>query len=311
MSRRAGRGPRNCAQVPTRNAPGRARRPRRSEFRAADHNSGIAPGLSARRAGGFLIATTGTIVAAAASGSNPMADVSIVIADAATLPAIRDGLQLPGRMMHFTGSSLAGAIESIRAYRPKIVAVDAQFAQTSSGAAFVDRVNVMALAGSSVRLIVQRDGAWTTVSQKEAKASPIVVTAPAAPTVASLSSVLAAASAAPSANTRRVPRFLVRDPIEASVDTGRAGIIDMSVLGAQMVSMPPLRPNQKIKVALPDTDDVLNLVAQVAWSMFEQTPSTLEPRYRVGIEFTDAAKQTLEAYRRRYCTEQPIPHRSR
>ena len=240
-----------------------------------------------------------------------MPDVSIVIADAASLPAIRDGLQLPGRVMHFPGGNLASAIESIRAYRPKIVAVDAQFAQTSSGAAFVDRVNVMALAGSSVRLIVQREGAWTTVSQKEAKASTVVIAAPATPAVAPLSSVLAAAPPGPSPNTRRVPRFLVRDPIEASVDSGRAGIIDMSVLGAQMVSMPALRPNQKIKIVLPDTDDVLNLMAQVAWSLFEQTPSTLEPRYRVGIEFSDAAKQTLEAYRRRYCTDQPLPLRGR
>jgi hypothetical protein len=240
-----------------------------------------------------------------------MSDVSVVIADAGSLPAIRDGLQLPGRVMHFAGSNLASAIESIRAYRPKIVAVDGQFAQTSSGAAFLDRLNVMALAGSSVRIIVQRDEGWTTVTQKEAKASPIVVAVPPKPTVASLSSALAAASVAAAANTRRAPRFLVRDPLEAVIDTGRAGIVDMSVMGAQVISLPALRPNQKIKVGLPDTDDVLNLMAQVAWSIFEQTPSTLEPRYRVGIQFTDAAQQTLEAYRRRYCADQPISLRGR
>jgi len=46
----------------------------------------------------------------------------------------------------------------------------------------------------------------------------------------------------------------------------------------------------------------------VAWSIFEQTP-TREVHYRVGIEFTDAAKHTLEDYRRRYCAAQPIPPR--
>jgi hypothetical protein len=240
-----------------------------------------------------------------------MSDVSIVIADTASLPAIRDGLQLPGRVMHFTGASLASAVESIRAYRPKIVAVDGQFAHTSSGAAFLDRLNVMALAGSSVRIIVQREDGWTTVTQKEAKASPIVVDAPAKPTAASLSSALAAASVAAAPNTRRVPRFLVRDPLEAVVDAQRAGIVDMSVMGAQIISLPALRPNQKIKVGLPDTDDVLNLMALVAWSIFEQTPSTLEPRYRVGIQFTDGAQQTLEAYRRRYCADHPISLRGR
>jgi hypothetical protein len=78
------------------------------------------------------------------------------------------------------------------------------------------------------------------------------------------------------------------------------------------VSLPTLRPNQKIKVGLPDKDDdVLNLVAQVAWSMFEQSQNRPEPYYRVGIEFTDAAQQALDAYRRRHCTDQPIPVRTR
>jgi hypothetical protein len=239
-----------------------------------------------------------------------MPDVSIVIADTSSMGAIRDGLQLPGRTMHFTSTSLASAVESIRAYRPKIVAVDASFAQTPSGSAFVDRIAAMALTGCSIRLIVQRDDGWTTMSQKEAKASPIEI-APPRPSVATLSSALAAASLAAAPNTRRAPRFLVRDPLEALVESGHASVVDMSVLGAQIISLPSLRPNQKIKLGLPDADDVLNLVALVAWSTFEQPASATEPRYRAGIEFTDAAQQTLDQYRRRYCADHPIPLRGR
>jgi hypothetical protein len=248
-----------------------------------------------------------------------MADVSIVVADVMRLAAIRDGLVMPGRVMHFASSSLASAVESIRAYRAKVVAVDALFAQTSSGIAFLARLDGMGLPDKAVRLIVQNDGKWMATPRQE----PAIVVAdrkggalpqqnaigsPKQPTVQSLSSVLASASFAPASNTRRAPRFLVRNPIEALVESGRANVVDMSVLGAQIVSLPVLRPNQRIKLGLIDSDNVLSLSAQVAWSIFEQTP-TREVHYRVGIEFTDAAKNTLEEYRRRYCTDQPIPPR--
>jgi hypothetical protein len=248
-----------------------------------------------------------------------MADVSIVVADVTRMAAIRDGLALPGRVMHFASSSLASAVESIRAYRAKVVAVDALFAQTSSGIAFVARLDTMGLPANAIRLIVESDGKWIATVRQE----PGIVVAdrkggvpqqqgaivsPKQPTVQSLSSVLAAVSFSAMSNTRRAPRFLVRNPIEALVESGRANVIDMSVLGAQIVSLPVLRPNQRIKLGLLDTDDVVNLTAQVAWSIFEQTPMR-EVHYRVGIEFTDAARHTLEDYRRRYCADQPIPLR--
>lgn len=246
-----------------------------------------------------------------------MPEFSIVIADPIRLSDIRDRLQLPGRTMHFTSGSLASAVESIRTYRPKTVAIDALFAETAAGAAFADRVEALKIGGSAIRLIVEHDGRWTTTARTESAvapspkpAVPMPVAAP-LPTVAALSSALAAASHLPGLNTRRAPRFLVRNPVEAVVESGRATVIDMSVLGAQIVSLPKLRPNQKIKVGLQDTDDVLNLIAQVAWSTFEQPAQASEPHYRAGIEFTDAAQQTLEEYRLRHCADEPIRLRGR
>jgi hypothetical protein len=55
----------------------------------------------------------------------------------------------------------------------------------------------------------------------------------------------------------------------------------------------------------------MNLIAQVAWSTFEKPQPQTEPYYRVGLEFTDAAQQSLEAYRQRHCGDQPIPVRTR
>jgi hypothetical protein len=73
------------------------------------------------------------------------------------------------------------------------------------------------------------------------------------------------------------------------------------------VSQPVLRPNQTVKIALPDTDEILRVTAHVAWSMLEQPRDGMDVYYRAGVEFTDAAKQTLEEYCRRHCGDDPLP----
>jgi hypothetical protein len=226
-------------------------------------------------------------------------DVSIVVADPARLGAIRDGASLPGRAMHFATSNLASAIESIRAYRPKVVAIDAIFAETGAGATFLDRIDALNIAGCTILLVVDHDGRWVTMPRSGAQ--PLSEARRSTPSI-----VIARAE---QSNTRRAPRFLVRGPLDVTVENGSASLVDLSVLGAQVVSQPALRPRQKIMIALPDTEEPLNVVAQVAWSTFEKPQPEAEPHYRVGLEFTGAMQQTLEGYRQRHCAEQPIPIR--
>jgi len=229
-------------------------------------------------------------------------DVTIVIADPARVVAIREGASLPGRVMSFTSASLGSAFESIRAYRPKMVAIDAEFAQTPSGTAFVDRIEALAMSGRSVVLLAEDAGRWVTIPRNLAKtlnraaasAAPIVVVARPEPM-----------------NTRRAPRFLVRNSLDVSVEAGTATLVDISVLGAQLVSIPVLRPGQKINVGLPDTGETLNVIAQVAWSTYEKIRIEHEPHYRVGLEFTDAARHALEEYRQRHGADEVVPYRSR
>jgi hypothetical protein len=239
-------------------------------------------------------------------------DITIIVADAARIPAIRDGVLLTGRMMYFTASNVASAMDTIRAHQPKLVVVDALFARTPPGVAFVERVEQLAIPQGDIRLVVQLEGRWVTAPRSSA-AEPVSVSRPAA--VASKPAVVVAPAApmiaAPTAalNTRRAPRFLVRDAVNAVVENGSANLVDISVLGAQIVSGPVLRPRQKIKIALPDTGDMLQVMAQVAWSTFEKPVLVMAAHYRAGIEFTDAAQQALEDYRRRHCADQPIPYR--
>ena len=109
-----------------------------------------------------------------------------------------------------------------------------------------------------------------------------------------------------SSNTRRAPRFPMLESLNAVVETGHASLVNISVLGAQIVSLPVLRPGQTVKIALPDAADVLRLTAHVAWSSFQQTKEGTVA-YRAGVSFTDAAQETLDNYCKRYGADKALP----
>lgn len=214
-------------------------------------------------------------------------DIAIIIADAVRLRAIRQESPFSCRVLYFTDSNLVSAFESIRGHKPRVVALESHFAHTGEGRAFVDRLQILSVPGCELHLISFVKGQWTTSLPG---ATPIA----AAPSVVSV-------------NTRRVPRFPVLDPRAMVVDGKPTNLVDMSVLGAQVVSQPILRPNQKLKITLPDEgDEVLLLTAFVAWAAFEKPYNAPEAHFRAGMEFTDAAAQALEAYCRRHCAEEPL-----
>jgi hypothetical protein len=232
------------------------------------------------------------------------AELTIVIADVTRMAAIRSGLPFSGRVLQFTNANLASALEAIQKHAPRVVAIDAILVQTQQGLGFIKRVENLAVPGSAIRLIVHGNGAWTTTARdaqpaKEAEA-PIVR----APASAARPAVIAAPQTG--ANTRRAPRFPMLDSLDASVEGGQASLVNISVLGAQVVSRPVLRPGQTVKIALPDAEETLRLTAHVAWSLFQQTREGAAV-YRAGIAFTDATTEALEDYCRRYGAEHPLP----
>jgi hypothetical protein len=233
------------------------------------------------------------------------ADVTFLLADPGRITQFRDNVRLPGRVQRFSTLNLPSVFDAIKANQPGLVAIDAIFAQTAEGQAFVDRVQKLAMPHSEIRLVARVGAEWaTTPLSSGAIAVPAgaILDAPAAALVDVKASGL---------NTRRTPRFPVRDALQAVVENGKAGLVDMSVRGAQVLSAPRLRPNQTLKIALPDDNATLRLTAQVAWSLFEKPNDRNEPYYRAGMEFTDASLEALEDYCRRHCGENPIPYRGR
>jgi len=86
--------------------------------------------------------------------------------------------------------------------------------------------------------------------------------------------------------TRRAPRFVVANGIEVMIDGNPAALINLSVVGAQVVSPTILKPNQRVRMTLQDRGGPIRVMAGVAWAAFEMPKSG--PVYRAGIEFYDA-----------------------
>jgi hypothetical protein len=221
------------------------------------------------------------------------AETTVIVAVPERAAALREGLRLPGRVLPFTTSNLVAAFESIRSCRPKLVVLDALFAPTAQGRAFSDRVTSLLIASGEIQLVALVRGVWTITGTN---AEPGIRAA----------SVPAADAQQAGLNTRRAPRFPVVDLIEAVIEGYTTPVVNMSIFGAQVVSEPALRPNQRIKVALPDVDDTLRLTAHVAWSVFERPTRAEEPRYRAGMEFDSPMAPLLEDYCRRHRLEKPL-----
>lgn len=216
-----------------------------------------------------------------------MAELTVLVADPERMQLLREGLRLDGRVLRFMTNNLPTALESIRTNAPDLVAVDAAFAATPEGRVFLDRVLKLAIPSSGIHVVRQTDGGWST-----------------APFAAAPAPERSPDPKSTGVNTRRAPRFLVRSTLQAVVESSKASLVDLSVLGAQVVSEPALRPNQTIKIALPDAGGTMRVTAHVAWSLYEKPAHARDPHYRAGLEFTDAARQALDDYCRRHCADQ-------
>ena len=87
-----------------------------------------------------------------------------------------------------------------------------------------------------------------------------------------------------------------RDGVEIQLDGNPANVVDLSQVGAQVLSGTILRPNQKVRVSIPNEDFVMRFRGSVAWAKFELPDPSAPPRYRAGVEFTDADAAAVEAF---------------
>jgi hypothetical protein len=160
-----------------------------------------------------------------------------------------------------------------------------------------------ALAHAEVR-VMSHTGDYTrqVVKPSAASAPPAGQPAVSATSTAPQSSGAPAATAeAPKAldftGTRRAPRYRVRAGVELQLDGNPAAVIDLSTVGAQVISPTVLRPNQKVRIIIPSDDLQMRFRGAIAWAKFELPKAPVKsPQYRAGVEFTDADAKAIDDF---------------
>jgi hypothetical protein len=209
--------------------------------------------------------------------------------------ALRECAAPSGEVLIVSDDDPVKALETIARRRPQVVAVERLFAATSRGATLINHIKANAsLVGAEIR-VVAHDGTYQRVSPRRTPParhlaghdSPPAMVEPAPP-----------AFVQEYAMPRRAGRTRMAVGTELQVDGALATVVDLSAIGAQIVSPTPLKPAQVIRVVLADNLGHAKFTAAVAWSSFE-IPKGVS-RYRAGIEFKGAEASSVDAFCRRH-----------
>jgi len=173
-------------------------------------------------------------------------------------------------------------IDVIARRRPSVVVLERRFLTTSRGAALVHRLrNDDDLPQVEIRVLPTEHAVTLTTTHSPLATSSSAVVALAQPITGPV---------------RRAERLSVPEGVHVQIDGRPAGLVDLSTLGAQIVSTRSLKPNQRVRLQLADESGiVVRVLAGIAWSAFELPPGG-NPRYRAGIEFRDGDPAAIEAF---------------
>ena len=201
-----------------------------------------------------------------ADGVTLLIGPKILAASLAQHPDTRDT-----ELLVFEEGQVCQAVEHMVRQRPRVVALPEKFALSPRGTALTHRIAVdVQLAGTQVLVI-------------DAQGSAVPVPTDARPTWLPLDG----------AGTRRVPRIRMRDGIDVQVDGTMASLVDLSTMGAQVVSTSVLKPRQRVRVVLAVDAYLIRAAGTVAWALFEIPKGGMPPQYRAGLEFLSADPEPL------------------
>ena len=199
----------------------------------------------------------------------------MLIGHADRLAALKEKVtDVNGELLEFSDADTLRALEVIVKRRPKVVTLERLFAMTPRGAALINRIKSdPKLADAEIR-VLSHDSDYSRVVPRAQKA-------PAQPL--------------DQRGTRRAARFKMKDAAILIVEGTSAALIDLSTIGAQVVSPAKLGPNQRVRVELKDEGGSAQFFGTIAWTSFEIQPNS-GPRYRAGIEFVDADPAEVDAF---------------
>ena len=184
-----------------------------------------------------------------------------------------------GEVLVFSDGDALRALDAITKRKPKVVALDRLFAVTPRGAALINRIKADPTLRLSEIRVLEHNSDYLRVIPRPA---PAVVVAP----------------AVDQRGTRRAARVRIRERVTVLVDGKIATLVDLSTVGAQVVSSGALKPSQVVDIALGDAVEKLKFGASVVWTAFQMADAA--PRYRAGLDFLDVDGGPIGAFALRH-----------
>ena len=195
----------------------------------------------------------------------------VLIAPPDALPSLQERLDPSAEIQAFTDGDAIEALDFIIRTKTALVAMQDEFADTSRGQALINRIKDDPTLRSSEVRVMARDAAQSRVAVKRGKNGGAAVA------VDERNPVL------DQRGTRRASRMRIKDGVEVSVDGNPAALVDLSAVGAQVISPTVLKPNQRVRVTMGDGKGQVKCAGVIAWAAFEM-PRGLPTRYRAGID---------------------------
>lgn len=216
---------------------------------------------------------------------DPSTSLRAVFVASPDLLATWSARMAPGAgILTFTDADLPHALQIIAERRPPLVILEQMLAASSRGSAFMGCIQGNPdFAGVDIQVL-----------------SAERIAAAAAPG-ALLAAALAVGTHGPTLErsaVRRAARIKARDELTALIDGNPVTLVDISVLGAQVVSPSALRPNQRVRVQFVENEAAIRATAGIAWSSFEKPSLRVAPYFRVGMEFSTVDPDLKALYER-------------
>jgi hypothetical protein len=234
-----------------------------------------------------------------------MSAVTICIAASNLMPSLRGHLAGEGDVVTFADTEPILALQAILDQRPRLIVLERLFAATPRGAALINRIKTDPQLGHAEVRVMSHTGDYVRQVVKPSVSKPAAAGAAAAGGTRGQRGTATAASppAASEAHrpldwhgTRRAPRFPARPGVEIQLDGNAATVVDVSVVGAQVLSPTILRPNQKVRVTIAGDDAQTRFRGAIAWAKFELPKPDGAPRYRAGVEFMNADAAAVDEF---------------
>ena len=228
-----------------------------------------------------------------------MSAAAVVIGSADLLPALVLRAGLGDNALTFSDAEPLEALQAITDSQPPLVILERLFAATSRGAALINRlksdpglsdleIRVLSHTGDYLRVIARPAPATVAAGARNARRR------------SSQGATTGSEEERPLdwRGTRRAPRYRARTGVEIQLDGNPVAVVDVSVIGAQVLSPSALRPDQRVRVTVPRDEAPLRFRAMVAWARFElpKAGERRSPHYRAGIEFLDGDRELLDAF---------------